>query len=68
MKIWGFWIGGPLSEVVACKQRVVPHAGSAVFGSHMGTVLEAGQGRSQEETTTEANTWSIVRNQPYEIF
>ena len=25
------------------------------------------QGRSQEETTTEANTRSIVRNQPYEI-
>ena len=24
--------------------------------------------RSQEETTTEANTRSIVRNQPYEIF
>ena len=26
------------------------------------------QGRSQEETTTEANTGSVVRNQPYEIF
>ena len=26
------------------------------------------QGRSQEETTTEANTRSVVRNQPYEIF
>ena len=26
------------------------------------------QGHSQEETTTEANTWSVVRNQPYEIF
>ena len=26
------------------------------------------QGRSQEETTTEANTRSAVRNQPYEIF
>ena len=26
------------------------------------------QGRSQEETTTEANTRFVVRNQPYEIF
>ena len=26
------------------------------------------QGRSQEETATEANTRSVVRNQPYEIF
>ena len=26
------------------------------------------QGRSQEETTTEVNTRSVVRNQPYEIF
>ena len=26
------------------------------------------QGRSQEETTTERNTRSVVRNQPYEIF
>ena len=26
------------------------------------------QGRSQEETTTEANTRSVVRNQRYEIF
>ena len=26
------------------------------------------QGRSQEETTTEANARSVVRNQPYEIF
>ena len=26
------------------------------------------QGRSLEETTTEANARSVVRNQPYEIF
>ena len=26
------------------------------------------QGRSQEEATTEVNTRSVVRNQPYEIF
>ena len=32
------------------------------------TQLHPVQGRSQEETTTEANTRSVVRNQPYEIF
>ena len=31
-------------------------------------INNAVQGRSQEETTTEANTRSVVRNQPYEIF
>ena len=31
-------------------------------------VIDRNQGRSQEETTTEANTRSVVRNQPYEIF
>ena len=35
---------------------------------HAEILVLSGQGRSQEETTTEANTRSIVRNQPYEIF
>ena len=36
-----------------------------VITSKQGTTI---QGRSQEDTTTEANTRSVVRNQPYEIF
>ena len=34
----------------------------------LGSTNNYQQGRSQEETTTEANTRSVVRNQPYEIF
>ena len=45
-----------------CKQ-------SASFNlGNYGDISMLNQGRSQEETTTEANTRSVVRNQPYEIF
>ena len=48
----------------------LPYPMLQVFPSKsIGNACYAGyQGRSQEETTTEANTRSVVRNQPYEIF
>ena len=38
------------------------------FNKLLAHMFDQVQGRSQEETTTEANTRSVVRNQPYEIF
>ena len=55
----------PLYMFVVAVLTTLPSLCYAMSSLLRGCLL---QGRSQEETTTEANTRSVVRNQPYEIF